>query len=191
MTDDDLIRRGELQRRVDLFCALMIGSGYADFADRARQMIGGIMRDIPSALPAYVHPAPVTVKPLEWVKSQYLKREYSDGYLAEQEDGETGDGAWGVSGRGKFLGWHPTLEAAKAAAQADYEACILSARPVADVQAEAAEKALREAAEAVSRAAWKHNGDDSYSAGLEDGARKQNEADRDAILALIKEPHHD
>ena len=49
------------------------------------------------------------------------------------------------------------------------------------------EAALKEALDAVSRAAWKHNGDDSYSAGLEDGARKQNEDDYEAILALIGE----
>jgi len=49
------------------------------------------------------------------------------------------------------------------------------------------EAALREALDAVSLAAWKHCGDDSYSIGLDTGARVQNEADRDAILALIGE----
>lgn len=42
----------------------------------------------------------------------------------------------------------------------------------------------KSALDALSRAAWKHDGDDAYSAGMEDGARHQSSADHDAIRAL-------
>jgi len=46
---------------------------------------------------------------------------------------------------------------------------------------------LREAAEIVSRSAWRHEGDDAHSKGMDRGAREQNKADYDAILARIAE----
>ncbi len=45
--------------------------------------------------------------------------------------------------------------------------------------------AIREAAKAVSFAAWKHDGHDGYSQGLDAGARHQNKEDYAAILALL------
>lgn len=48
--------------------------------------------------------------------------------------------------------------------------------------------ALREAARAVSLNAWRHGGKDSYSAGMDAGARHQNAQDHAAILALLNRP---
>lgn len=50
--------------------------------------------------------------------------------------------------------------------------------------ANARAEALEEAATAATRAAWKHEGDDDYSRGMDRGAREQVEACAAAIRAL-------
>ena len=50
--------------------------------------------------------------------------------------------------------------------------------------ASARAEALEEAATAATRAAWKHEGDDDYSRGMDRGAREQVEACAAAIRAL-------
>jgi len=47
-------------------------------------------------------------------------------------------------------------------------------------------KARRECAGLVALNAWKHGGDDTYSQGMDAGARHQNAADQAAILAAIE-----
>jgi len=47
-------------------------------------------------------------------------------------------------------------------------------------------KARRECAGLVALNAWKHGGDDTYSQGMDAGARHQNAADQAAILATIE-----
>lgn len=49
----------------------------------------------------------------------------------------------------------------------------------------AVEAALREAADACAGAAWKHEGDDAYSRGLDKGALEQVKSSVAAIRALI------
>lgn len=86
----------------------------------------------------------------------------------------------------------PTIDAAKAAAQADYEARILSAlepdhaREARDAQmrAEGRVAGLREAAEIAGLNAWKHAGEDEYSRGMDAVAVHQVKACCDAIRAL-------
>ena len=86
----------------------------------------------------------------------------------------------------------PTIDAAKAAAQADYEARILSAlepdhaREARDAQmrAEGRVAGLREAAEIAGLNAWKHAGEDDYSRGMDAGAAHQVKVCCDAIRAL-------
>ncbi len=48
MSEHDLIRRGDLKTRVDLFAALMIGAGYAEFANVSRKMVLEIMAALPA-----------------------------------------------------------------------------------------------------------------------------------------------
>lgn len=59
--------------------------------------------------------------------------------------------------------------------RADLVPAMLAAERVAVIEA-----ALQE----LGYAAWRHEGDDSYSIGLEAGARRQSQADFDAIRAL-------
>lgn len=53
------------------------------------------------------------------------------------------------------------------------------------VKAWARLEGLREAENIVALNAWKHEGDDAYSQGMDAGARHQSKADRDAIRAAI------
>ena len=53
---------------------------------------------------------------------------------------------------------------------------------------EARNEALREAAAAVSLNAWKHEGNDAYSQGLDRGSRDQNKRDYEAVLDLLNTP---
>jgi hypothetical protein len=55
---------------------------------------------------------------------------------------------------------------------------------LADAHTVATADAIARAAEAVELSAWKHGGDDGYSAGMDAGARHQSAADLRAILAL-------
>jgi hypothetical protein len=78
-----------------------------------------------------------------------------------------------------------TIEAAKAAAQADYEARILAtieAVPVAEVW----RRAMEAAAQAVEQACTVNEGDDhdAYCAGFMCGAKHQNRSDAAAVRAL-------
>lgn len=50
------------------------------------------------------------------------------------------------------------------------------------------ERTIAECLEALSLAAWRHEGDDSYSKTLDKGARDQSRADYDAISALRASP---
>lgn len=86
---NDLIRRGELQRRVDLFCAFMIGAGYAAFVDRARQMVSEILSDIP-AIPA----APDTPEVLALVEAL---RFYAEGHWSDDYPGGVKYDVYGVT----------------------------------------------------------------------------------------------
>ena len=47
MSARGLIRRSEVTRRMELMCALMIGAGYAAFADRMLEATRGILESIP------------------------------------------------------------------------------------------------------------------------------------------------
>ncbi len=87
-----------------------------------------------------------------------------------------------------------SIDAAKAAAQADYTARVLSAvdpdeitrlrAALADAQAVGFAVGVEAAKTAVSLNAWKYGGDDAYSVGMDVGARQQNEQDLAAIRAL-------
>ena len=137
MADNDLIRRGDALALCDQY-------PYVEGVEMAIR-----------ALPA----AQVTVKPLKWV----VRQDKYDGGREHYGTGAFGhwycvrrlkNGVWDivhhVDGKAVHLETCPTLEAAKAAAQADYEARIRSALTVtphdlAKVQAlvEALEYALR------------------------------------------------
>ncbi len=87
-------------------------------------------------------PAPVRVKPLVWVNGA-AKDLYGDEYQVVLHEG----GTYEIEHPRLFNSWHrfPTIEAAKAAAQADYEARMLAAleAPGAGVVAELVERIER------------------------------------------------
>ena len=71
----------------------------------------------------------VRVKPLEWTAKGYAQTPFGK-YLAVREDWSGEEDFWFICFAGKpygKCGEHSTEEAAKAAAQADYEARILAA----------------------------------------------------------------
>lgn len=121
MSDDDMIRRG------DAILAVTAADKECLGANGAREFI--------RALPA----VQVVVKPLEWVEirsGQYFEARVI-GILYSVRLGSDGVVRWQAGHMGT---WHeaPTIEAAKAAAQADYEARIRSAmtnQPSPDVAA--------------------------------------------------------
>jgi len=106
MSDNDLIRRGDVLALCDQY-------PYVEGVKTA-------LHDIPAAQP--------TVKPLAWLDSQQGR--YSEsraiGILYSIRLGSDGVTRWQAGHMGP---WHEvaSIEAAKAAAQADYEARILSA----------------------------------------------------------------
>lgn len=113
MSDDDLIRHGEVRELLQQ-CGLM-GSHPND-----------PLTVMFNAIPA----AQVTVKPLEWFeveKYRYGGKYTSEGYTIRYIEGFF---LLDFAGNGKTVWRFPTLEAAKAAAQADYDARIRSALTV-------------------------------------------------------------
>lgn len=74
----------------------------------------------------------VRVKALEWRKSDIWKREQAGEYTVQNEHDRTGFNVWSAWQDGCFMGDYTTLEAAKEAAQADYESRILAALEVSD-----------------------------------------------------------
>lgn len=148
MSDDDLIRRGDalklMQLAIDVYGQNMRGAAdKKEKRDWQSMLISAVdIRYAIRALPA-VQP---TVKPLVWddfagrgAKAQawnqanYLIQKWSDGRweISASYPGHSNC----ADGIARF---HPTIEAAKAAAQADYEARIrsaLTAQPSPDVAA--------------------------------------------------------
>lgn len=105
MSDNDLIQKGD--------AALAVLQNFTETAQL----------EAINTLPA-VQP---TVKPLEWFeveKYRYGGKYTSEGYTIRYIEGFF---LLDFAGNGKTVWRFPTLEAAKAAAQADYEARILSA----------------------------------------------------------------
>ena len=141
MNDNDLIRRGDagdIALEADLGWHDGISGDWHPFS--AKDICNHIAAAI-RALPAHVQPAPVAVavKPLQWFEVELPSRgggkHTADGYTIRKIEG-----LWllDFAGEGKSKWRWVELEAAKAAAQADHSARILSAldaRPVARVQA--------------------------------------------------------
>lgn len=99
-----------------------VGFGY-DITDEDRAAIDAVLAAL-SAIPA------VRVKALEWSEGPFLfvaETTIGSYYLEDQGRNWAGDRYWLTSGLIKVALKFPTLEAAKAAAQADYEARVLSA----------------------------------------------------------------
>ena len=143
MSDYDLIQKGQdgLSRRGDALKAFDWGDIY-----------GRNAQDAINAIPA-VHP---TVKPLVW--KHEADNAWASAHYTIHQYWPHNNGMFCISGYlggigALALGKHPTLEAAKAAAQTDYEARILSAL---DMQPTVSPDvaALLDAAEKVINSYW-------------------------------------
>ena len=162
------------------------------FAEQSEQVRKRWAKFARAALPAVSAPVAVRVKPLEW-------KEHHDGNHRKGEVFSTRSPVSfaPIAAHKKHDGWwlnvdcktYPTLEAAKAAAQADYAARIMAAIDVVDVAE------LVEAAEGLHRAVC---GDTGFVAAVraDSGlaypwpALDAAEERLAAALAKIKEPQH-
>lgn len=126
MTDaHDLIRRGDAVKSLRDWQDSLNKQGMSDTA-----ITIGMAADLVAALPS----VGVTVKPLEWFeveKSRFGGKYTADGYTIRYIEG-----LWLLDFAGETKNeWRfPNLDAAKAAAQADYAARVLAALDVLDVQ---------------------------------------------------------
>lgn len=121
MSDNDMILRGAASERIGDLAHAFDGAGLYDRRNGLRDAIVTI-----DAIPA----AQVTVKPLEWFeveKYRYGGKYTSEGYTIRYIEGFF---ILDFAGNGKTVWRFPTIEAAKAAAQADYDARIRSALTV-------------------------------------------------------------
>ena len=120
MSDNDLIRRGEVREFLQQ-CGLM--------GNHPNDPLAVMFNEIPAVQP--------TVKPLVWEGEGHWFSGDNEGWLEEAntpfgwgyavESGNLNDGPWIISNSfGETLTGFDNPEAAKAAAQADYEARILS-----------------------------------------------------------------
>ncbi len=94
-----------------------------DFEDADFPLIGASASPDSGGEP-YVRKAAVKVKPLVW--NDRHENSHADVYSARQSHGQ-GPDAYMLARGSNIIGWHPNLEAAKSAAQADHESRVRQA----------------------------------------------------------------